>query len=97
MKISGRLTVKSFKAEFKKEFGTGVRVYHGVKFADENATLASIRKDDATKSVPDFDIHGNTKVGNAEKLVMDNLGIKIQIENKAGELADNNVTLGSLK
>jgi hypothetical protein len=35
-------------------------------------------------------------VGNLEKKFKDVLGVKVQIENKAGELADNKVTLGSL-
>lgn len=95
IKISGRMKVKTLKDEFKKAFGVGIRLYNGVKFADDDATLASIRKGDAKGG--DVEIHGNLKVGNAEKLILDNFGIKNQIEDKTGELADNNVTLGSLK
>lgn len=95
IKISGRMKVKTLKEEFKKEFGFGIRIYNGVKFADDDVTLASIRKGDAKGG--DVEIRGNMKVGNAEKLILDNYGIKIQIEDKTGALADNNVTLGSLK
>lgn len=95
MKISGRMLVKSFKAQFKETFGIGVRLYNGARFADDDATLASIRKGDAKGG--EVEIHGNLKVGNAEKLVLDNFGIKIQIEDKEGNLADNDATLGSLK
>lgn len=95
MKISGRMLVKSFKAQFKETFGIGVRLYNGSRFADDEATLASIRKGDAKGG--DVEIHGNLKVGNAEKLILENFGIKIQIEDKEGNLADNNHTLGSLK
>lgn len=96
MKVSGRKTVKSLKEEFKKEFGVSVRVYKGKKFADESATLASIRAEGAPSSA-DFEVRGNTKVGNVEKQFKDALGITIQIEDAAGGLADNSVTLSSLK
>ena len=94
--VSGRQKVKSLKENFKKEFGVNIRVYNGKKFADDDATLASIRSDDAPKS-GDFEVHGNTKVGNVEKQFKESLGITVQIENKAGDLADNAATLASLK
>ena len=46
-KIDGRMTVRTLKDSFKKEFEGTLRVYDGKELADENATLASIRKDDA--------------------------------------------------
>ncbi len=94
--VNGRKKVKTLKDEFKKEFGVSIRVYKGPKFADENATLASIRKGDVAKS-GDFDVHANTKVGNVEKQFLENLGIKVQIEAADGSLADNNLTLAQLK
>ncbi len=96
LKVSGRQKVKSLKEAFKKEFGVSIRVYNGKKFADDDATLASIRAEGASGG-GDFEVHGNTKVGNVEKQFKSDLGITIQIENAAGALADNNVTLGSLK
>ena len=45
--ISGRLTVKSLKKQFKEAFGATLRVYKGKQFADDDATLASIRVGDA--------------------------------------------------
>ena len=45
----------------------------------------------------DFQVHGNTKAGNVEKQFKDQLGITIQIENAAGELAGNNETLTQQK
>ncbi len=96
MKISGRMKVKSLKDEFKKEFGVSVRVYKGKQFADDSATLASIRAEGAPAK-GDFEVRGNTKVGNVEKQFKDQLGITIQIEDATGALADNNVTLASLK
>ena len=44
--ISGRLTVKSLKKQFKEAFGATLRVYKGKQFADDDATLASIRVGD---------------------------------------------------
>lgn len=75
--ISGRMKVKSLKADFKKAFGSTLRVYNGSKFADDDATLASIRKGDAKGG--DVKAHGATKVGNFEKSIMENYGIKIQV------------------
>ena len=46
VKINGRLKVKTIKQEFKNEFGLSLRLYDGNSFADEDATLASIRKGD---------------------------------------------------
>lgn len=97
MKVTGRTTVAKFKEMFKDEFGVGVRVYHGVNFAKDSATLASIRAGEPAKKSDDFELHGNTKVGNAEKAFMDAFAVKIQIENKKGELADDKATLASLK
>ncbi|SFP61842.1 hypothetical protein SAMN02910344_01880 [Ruminobacter amylophilus] len=95
MKFSGRTTVAKFKAMFKDEFKVAVRVYNGKHFAEDSATLASIRTGDVKSG--EVEIHGNMKVGNAEKLLKDNFGITIQVENKEGALADNNVTISSLR
>ena len=45
--LKGKMKVKTLKAEFKKVFGATLRVYNDVtcrgEYADDNATLASIR------------------------------------------------------
>ena len=94
VKVSGQMKVATLKKDFKEAFGAGIRIYNGKKFADDNATLASIRAKDAKGG--DISIVGQTKVGNVENAFKEEMGITIQIENKNGELADNNVTLGSL-
>ncbi len=96
LSISGRQKVKTLKEAFKNEFGVNIRVYTGKRFADDDATLASIRAEGAPGKA-DFDVHGKTKVGNVEKQFKETMGISVQIENAAGDLADNNVTLASLK
>ena len=92
----GKMLVKNFKSSFATEFGVPVRVYNGVRFAAEDATLASVRIDGHAggKTV---ELHGNMKVKTAEDAVKDALGVKIQIEDGKGELANNAATLGSLK
>jgi len=96
LKVDGRFKVKRLKEEFFQEFGANIRVYKGSRFADDDVSLASIRAEGASPA-GDFEIHGNTNVGNVEKAFFEKLGIKVQVENANGELADNNVSLSSLK
>ncbi len=46
LNINGRMKVKTLRADFLEEFGLTLRVYDGRSFADDDATLASIRKGD---------------------------------------------------
>jgi hypothetical protein len=96
LKVDGRYKVKRLKEEFFREFGVNIRVYKGSRFADDGVSLASIRAEGAP-TTGDFEIHGNTNVGNVEKAFLEKLGIKVQVENADGELADNNVSLSSLR
>ncbi|MCR4553794.1 MAG: hypothetical protein K5752_02605 [Succinivibrionaceae bacterium] len=97
MKVNGRTTVGKLKSLFKDEFGIGVRVYNGKRFADDASTLASIRAEGDAKKSGDFEVRGNMKVGNAEKAFKEAFGVSIQIENKAGDLAKDDVTIASLR
>lgn len=94
-KAHGKMLVKNFKAKFLEEFGVPVRVYNGVRFANDDATIASIRAEGSGGS--SIELHGNMKVKTAENTVKDGLGIKIQIEDGRGELADDGVTISSLR
>jgi len=89
----GRTKVGTLKKEFKAAYGVGIRIYNGAKFADEAASLASIRTE---KKEGEIKINAKMLVGNLEKKFMEQLGVKVQIEDKAGALADNSVTLASL-
>lgn len=91
----GRTKVETLKKEFKAAYGVGIRIYNGQRFADETATLASIRPDGKT-SEGAIKINGKMLVGNIEKKILDVLGVKVQIEDLQGNLADNGVTLTSL-
>jgi hypothetical protein len=94
LKVSGRMKVSTLKKDFLDTFGIGIRIYNGKKFADDDATLASIREEGIKSG--EFSLAAQTKVGNAEKYFKEQMGITIQIEDQKGELADNTLTLGSL-
>ena len=55
------MKVKTLPAEFKKAFGSTLRAYNGMKFADDDATLASIRAKGG-----ELTVRGNMQVGNFE-------------------------------
>lgn len=96
--VHGNLQVASLKQMFKERFGVNIRVYHGVKFAAEDATLASIRvESENAERQKEFSVHGNSKVGTVEQDFLKNVGVKIQIENAEGGLADNSASVGSLR
>ena len=90
--ISGKMKVKTLKANFKEEYGSTLRVYNGKKFADDDATLASIRKEDAKGG--EVKINRKMLVGNFEKKILEEFGIRIQIASPDdSKLADDSVTL----
>ena len=92
LNISGRMKVKTLKKDFKDEFGLSIRVYEGKAFADDDATLASIRKGDSKGG--EFSPKKNTKVGNLEDKIMGMFGIKTQISGSDDSyLCDNDLTL----
>ena len=93
--VSGRMVVKTLKSQFKKNYKGTLRVYNGSRFADDDDTLASIRKGDSKGG--DLKITGNMHVGTFESKFKDVFGIKIQVaDSKDSELADNKSTLSSL-
>ena len=95
--LNGRTKVKTLKANFKENFGATLRVYKSATckgaFADEDATLASIRAEGANKG-GDLVVKGNMQVGNFEKKVAELYGIGVQVANADdSKLADNSITL----
>ena len=90
--INGRMAVKTLKKQFLEEFGAGIRVYDGKKFADDNATLASIRTGDTKGG--DLKCAGNMQVGNFETKIKELFGIIVQVVDKEDKrLIDNSMTL----
>ena len=101
MKVDQRKKVSVFQTEFEKEFGVGIRLYKGRKKLAPGALEAG--DDVAIKSLTekgskggDMTFGGNTKVRNVEKAFMEQMGIKVQIQDSKGGLADDNATLASL-
>jgi hypothetical protein len=93
MKVDQRKKVSAFQAAFKEEFGVGIRLYQGNRLADDVA-LRKLSPEGAKGG--DINFGGNTKVKNVEKAFLTELGIKVQVENKKGGLANNDKTLASL-
>jgi hypothetical protein len=77
LNINGRMKVKTLRSEFKTEFGLTLRIYDGRSFADEDSTLASIRKGDSKGG--EFAPQRNTKIGTFEIKMMNMFGIKVQV------------------
>lgn len=92
--MTGNMKVKSLRDQFKKSFGATLRVYNGMKFADDDATLASIRAKDAKGG--ELTVRGNMQVGNFEDKVKELYGIKVQVANADdSKLADNSITISA--
>jgi hypothetical protein len=92
--IDGRMKVKTLRKQFKDAFGATLRVYKGNQFADEDATLASIRVGDAKGG--ELKCAGNLKVGNFENKMKELFGVKVQVANKDDNaLANNDITIAA--
>lgn len=95
LSLDGRKKVKGLKDDFKKCFGATLRVYTTPAcktFADDNATLASLRAEGKTGGACTFG--GNLRVGNFEKKVEELYGIGVQVATPDDKkLAPNDITL----
>jgi hypothetical protein len=76
--LDGRMLVSTAKKRFKEEFGLSLRIYDGQIFADEKATVASIRRDAMDKN-NEFNPAKNMKISTMESKVRELFGIKVQI------------------
>ena len=91
--ISGNMKVSTLRSKFKEEFGSTLRVYDGVKLADDDSTVASIAKK-TVKRGSEMRAHGRMKVGNFEVAVKETYGIRVQVATPTNSaLADNELTL----
>ena len=96
IKLTGNKKIGTLCKEFKEAFGATLRVYKSTSckggFADDDATLASIRAEGHKGG--DLVVKGNMQVGNFEKKVAELYGIGVQVANADDTaLADNSVTL----
>ena len=97
-KLDGRMKVKTLKANFKKEFGSSLRVYKSESckgsMADDEAILASLRAEG--KKGGELTVGGNLKVGNFEKKIAELYGIGVQVANPDDTaLSSNDITLAA--
>ena len=87
------MTIATLKRQFKEQFHANLRVYDGSKFADDNATVASIRKDGAEKT-GEVKLMSNMRVGNFEKKFLETFGIRVQVATPDNrKLVDDQKTL----
>lgn len=92
--FTGNKKVKSIKKEFKEAYGATLRIYNGARFADPDATLASLRAEG--KKGGEVKINGNKKVGKFEKEVLDEFGIKVQVAKPDDSgLSSNDITISA--
>lgn len=97
LKISGKMSVKKLKENFKNEFGGTLRVYDGRSKADDDARLASIRRKDDAKG-GELVCNGHLTVGGFEKRMLEIFGIKVQVATPDDwTLALDGITLFKLK
>jgi len=101
--VNGRMHVGTFQKQFKKAFGTEIRVYKpkadgtinsgkGAKSAPTKSTLASICA--KGQKVEDLTIKKSKTVGDIEKEFAEKMGIAIQIMLPDGDsLAENSLRL----
>lgn len=76
--INGRMTIASFKKQFKEHFGATLRVYHRNAFAADNATIASIRKGGKDKA-GELTVMANMRVKSFEQKIAEMFGIRVQV------------------
>jgi predicted RNA-binding protein (virulence factor B family) len=92
IKVIKSSSVKSIKAQFKKEFDCSIRIYKGARIADDSAKISDLSTLDNAGG--ELDLGARSRVENVEKYFKDTFGIKVQISNSADtKLADNEMTL----
>lgn len=88
------MKVKTLQAQFKEAFGASLRVYNGKRFADDDATLASIRGEGAKGG--ELACRGNLLVGNFESKMKEIFGITVQVANPDNtSLSSNDITIAA--
>ena len=66
--INGRMKVKTLKTDFKKEFGLSIRVYVGVNFADDDATLVFLCGENSPPTLSPLRIDAKVALSSAKLL-----------------------------
>lgn len=92
IKVTKASSVQSIKSQFSKEFSCNIRIYNGVKFADDKMKISDLSKTDNPGG--NLELGARSRVENVEKYFKESFGIKIQIANADNtKLAGNDMTL----
>jgi len=92
IKVTKASSVQSIKSQFSKEFSCNIRIYNGVKFADDKMKISDLSKTDNPGG--NLELGARSRVENVEKYFKESFGIKIQIANADNtKLAGNELTL----
>ena len=92
IKVTKASTVKSIKRQFQEDFNCSIRIYNGIKFADEKMKITDLSKTDDPGGT--LELGARSRVENVEKYFKETFGIKVQISNSDDtKLADNTMTL----
>lgn len=91
--IKGNMKVKTLQDKFKGNFGLTLRLYKGNKFADSDATLASLK--DSTAKGADFTLKAKMKVKDVIDVFANEYGLKVNLaDNDNEQLLPKEITLG---
>ena len=91
-KINGNMKIGTLRKNFTKEFGSTIRLYKGIKFADDDTVVSIAKK--SVKHGQEVSANGRTHVKNFEKQMKDVYGIKIQVATKDdSQLVSNDISL----
>tara|TARA_B110000977_G_C10936799_1_gene439284 strand:- start:384 stop:689 length:306 start_codon:yes stop_codon:yes gene_type:complete len=92
IKVTKASTVKSIKRQFQEDFNCNIRIYNGIKFADDKLKITELSKTDHPGG--NLELGARSRVENVEKYFKETFGIKVQISNADDtKLADNSMTL----
>ena len=92
IKVTKASTVKSIKAQFKKDFNCTIRIYNGARFADDTAKIFDLSKKESAGG--ELELGARSRVENVEKYFSETFGIKVQVSNADdSKLADDTMTL----
>lgn len=93
--ITGRMSAKTVKKNFKESFGGTLRILKNGKSVDDGATMASLRAEGCKGG--ELELKGNTKVAGMKKKVADLYGIDMQVYDANDKKAvDDGLTLASI-
>ena len=93
--ITGRMSAKTVKKNFKEAFGGTLRILKNGKPVDDGATMASLKAEGCKGG--ELELKGNTKVAGMKKKVADLYGIDVQVYDVDDKKpVDDSLTLASV-